>query len=234
MTSIKMQKLTDRDDKVIFPGILPGENEVVVFLAHFDVFSESSVSPKELERAESMSSLPTRQAFLAGRRLLRRVLSHWLSCDPALLTIRLSAEGSPHLVGESRTFFNISHSGGVVMIAFSGERIGADLEKERSLDIIALSDRFFPKEEADLLRRKNDPRVFLRLWTCREAAIKGDGRGLGKLLGSTKVTFAKDGFNTVSIGGDQWIVTHRMIDHCYHAAVATKSVPSLIRWCDLR
>ena len=224
-----------------FPGMLPKGKEVSLFIAHLDVFLEIPVSEEEQKRGESMSSTAARQGILAGRRLVRNILSHWLSVDPVKLQIRLSSEGRPYLVGDSNPFFSITHSGDLVMVAFSEEEIGADLEIERQLDSVALASRFFSDQEALLIKDKNDTETFFKLWTCREAAIKADGRGMGKLLAQTKVKSVpkdeKGDCLNVEIGSDSWSVAHWMmgiLDQRYHVALATKIMPSLIRWCDLR
>ena len=216
--------------------LIPGDKEVAVFLARVDVFPETLVSVEETSRADSMSSTATRRGFLSGRRLVRNLLSRWFSVDSINLPIRLSSHGRPYLDGESYPRFSISHSGDLVMVAFSGEEVGADLELERSLDMTALSSRFFSDEEARLVREQESIQTFFRLWTCREAAIKADGRGMAKLLGLTKVNAScqqGDCLN-VEIGNDIWMVSHRVVDPAYHLAVATKKRSSLIRWCDLR
>ena len=216
--------------------LIPGEREVAVFLARVDVFPETPVSDEETNRADSMSSTATRRGFLSGRRLVRNLLSRWLSMDSMNVPIRLSSDGRPYLEGGSYPRFSISHSGDLVMAAFSGEEVGADLELERPVDMTALSSRFFSHEEARLVSEQESNETFFRLWTCREAAIKADGRGMAKLLGLTRVNarHQEGGFLNVEIGNDTWMVSHRVVDSAYHLAVATKNRPSLIRWCDIR
>ena len=236
MTSIKSEKLSGFLTNSPFFGVTPNANEVVLFLGKFDIFSEICVSEEERSRGDLMSSTATRLGFLAGRRLVRNVLSQWLSMDPASLPILLSPEGRPYLARDFCPCFSISHSGEFVVVAFSGADIGADLELERPLDRMALSSRFFSAEEARLVREKESDQTFFKLWTCREAAIKADGRGLGRLLSLTKVQVEhqNEEFLNVEIGSELWSVAHRVIDSEYHVAVATKIRPSLIRWCDLR
>ena len=64
---------------------------------------------------------------------------------------------------------------------------------------------------------------------------------MGKLLAQTKVKSVpkdeKGDCLNVEIGSDSWSVAHWMmgiLDQRYHVALATKIMPSLIRWCDLR
>jgi hypothetical protein len=239
MASIKIPNIPEFLMDATFPRMRPKGNEAILFLAHLDVFAEIPVSEEEHRRAESTSSTTARQAFLAGRRLVRNVLSCWLSVDPLKLAIRLSSEGRPYLFGDSVPFFSITHSGDLVMVAFSKEKIGADMELERQLDSVALASRFFSNQEALLISNGKNNETFFRLWTCREAAIKADGRGMGKLLATTKTnTDDQDGgFLNVEIGSDNWSAIHWMmgiLEPRYHMALATKIRPSLIRWCDLR
>ena len=227
-----------------FPGVIPKGKEAALFLAHFDVFSKTPVSDEERKRGESMSSTASRQAFLAGRRLVRNILSSWLSVDPVELQILLSSEGKPYLVGDSVPFFSITHSGDLMMVAFSEDEIGADLELERQLHSVAIASRFFSDKESRLVTDEKSHAPFFRLWTCREAAIKADGRGMGKLLAQTKFKDAPEknegGRMNIEIGSNSWSVAHwtigmmGILDQRYHVALATKIRPSLIRWCDLR
>ena len=236
MTSIKSEQIPEFITNDSCPGVIPQAHEVTLFLGKFDVFHETPVSDEERLRAESMTSTATRHGFLAGRRLVRKVLSKWLSSDSATLPILLSPEGRPYLAGDSSPCFSISHSGDLVVAAFSGVDLGVDLELERPLDRIALSARFFSEKEARLVREQENDKTFFKLWTSREAAIKADGRGMGRLLPLTKVrveTLEKE-FLNVEIGSDSWTVAHSVIDSGYHVAIATRSRPSLIRWCDLR
>jgi 4'-phosphopantetheinyl transferase len=150
------------------------------------------------------------------------------------ISIRVSPEGAPYFEGASMPLFSISHSSELVMIAFSRNPVGADLECERPLDMVSLADRFFSKDESLFIQKKNDLGIFFRLWTCREAAIKADGRGMAKLLASTNVRLEEECVASAEVGGGAWKVAHLMIDQSYHAAIAGRQLPSLIHWCDLR
>jgi 4'-phosphopantetheinyl transferase len=124
----------------------------------------------------------------------------------------------------------------MVAVAVSRSQIGVDLEIEREVDVLALAQRFFSPEEASILGRNPDPTLFFRLWTCRESAIKADGRGLAKLLGQTSVD---DEANTagcvdVTIGEESWLARHWKESGNVHVALAFQQHPSLISWSDLR
>ena len=211
-----------------------------------------SLPSEEWEKALSIIAPDVRRRFLAGRRLLRETLSAWLGISPALIDLRKGVCGKPYLGDDPSLHFSISHSGEMVLAAFSRSLVGADLERERPVDAVALARRFFSAEEATLFADSLSPdqEQFFRLWTCREAAIKGDGRGMGALLGSTRVilpsssslassasgssgSFAAES-EAVLIGDEHWCVIPWRLSGHYHAAIAFLKPPSLIRWHDLR
>ena len=75
---------------------------------------------------------------------------------------------------------------------------------------------------------------FFRLWCCREAVIKADGRGMATLLDSTKVLPGDAVPLSVMTGEVVWNVYPWKLEERYHAALALTGEPSLINWCDLR
>jgi 4'-phosphopantetheinyl transferase len=126
-----------------------------------------------------------RVRFSVGRQSLRLLLSRYLSVQP--LDIVLSAEKNqkPFLISHSSPIhFNISHSGGWVLIALATEELGIDIEmvdEDFSYGEI-LSEHFNP-EEGDFITKSTDPvRAFYYLWTRKEALTKAWGTGLQENL----------------------------------------------------
>ena len=102
------------------------------------------------------------------------------------------------------------------------------------MDAVALAQRFFSDKELALLEGGDATERFFTLWSCREAAIKGDGRGMAALLDSTKVLLGDDVPLGVMTGGALWHAYPWKLKEGYHAAVALMGRPPLINWCDLR
>ena len=207
---------------------IPGAEGVFLVKGDCRSAAETILPEAEARRAAGMSSESAREAFLAGRRIVRRVLGEMLSLAPESVPIVLEERGRPVLEGGCGLFFSISHSGNAVMAAFSREPLGIDVEGERPLDAVGLSRRFFSREEADAVER--DPALFLPLWTAREAAMKGDGRGMAALLGITSGIPSPAGF-TVRIGDVIW-------ETCFWreagivASLAVRRLPEVILWSD--
>jgi phosphopantetheinyl transferase len=220
------------------PGDLPGFGEgdrILLLTAGLDVFPEVSVAPTERDRAAVMEGMTARR-FLAARRLVRGIFSKILGLSPENIGLTLDASGKPFLPGNNY-YFSVAHSGETVAVAVSRSRVGVDLETERPVDVTALARRFFSQEEGQFIVRNPTPEHFFRLWTCREAVVKADGRGLGRLLGITAVSTggdSADGEIKVRVGDEGWTALHWPEPGRLHLAIAFQNPPLLISWCDLR
>lgn len=148
------------------------------------------LSPDEVARARRFRFDSDRNEFIVGRGTLRRLLGQYLSIPPNDLHFSYSAFGRPCVVGHKAAAaldFNISHSGGVALLAFAGGRqIGVDIEKVRQ-DFMTgeIVDRFFSIAERAALRELPDDQrhaAFFRCWTRKEAFIKALGEGLSHPL----------------------------------------------------
>ena len=211
------------------------EGRILLITAGLDELTEVEVSYTERQRASAMEPMTARR-FLAARRVTRAVFSRILGISAGKIPLNLDAHGKPFLDG-SEYYLSIAHSGETVALAISQSEVGVDLEAERNVDIPALARRFFSPEEALFLESNPVPANFFRLWTCREAASKADGRGLGKLLSRTRVATDCDVVGEpihVTIGDELWIACHWPEPDGVHLALAFRKLPSLISWCDLR
>ena len=215
----------------------PPKDGIIVISGGLDVLEGGVLSAAETHRANAISHPESRARFAAARRILRSVLSRWTDIHPLKLEIIPDENGKPSLLANDPIHFSISHSSDRVAVAFSRDSVGLDLEQEREVDASALATRFFSLKEAEWFEGSTNPALFFKLWTCREAAIKGDGRGLSKLLGITRVDFLGEGNAApveVQIGSERWEAIHWKVEECIHGALAFQKKPTLISWCDLR
>ena len=216
------------------PDSLPGQG-IIVISGGLDVLKGFELSTEEGKRAYEINSPEGRARFMAARRIVRSALSKWSAADPSELEIIPDENGKPFLVANDPIHFSITHSSDHIAVAFSLNRIGLDLEQVRKVDGAALASRFLSPQEAARVAQSEDPSLFFKLWTCREAAIKADGRGLSKLLAITSVTEAGRGIADpleVKIGNDRWEALH-WNSGAIHGALAFQRMPSLISWYDL-
>lgn len=152
------------------------------------------LSDDERERAARFHFERDRSRYVVGRGLLRILLDGYAGIDAAHLRFRYGRHRKPFLVG-SGPFFNVAHSGAVVLYAFSSTReVGVDVElMEPELPGDGIAERFFsPVEVAALhaLPEEDQPRAFLACWTRKEAFLKARGDGLTLALDSFDVSLA--------------------------------------------
>jgi 4'-phosphopantetheinyl transferase len=144
------------------------------------------LSADEILRADRFYFQRDRDSFVAARGTLRLLLGGYLKRLPEELDFAYGAYGKPSLRQGSATpslYFNVSHSHGLALMAFSlGRELGVDLESLRS-DIASeeIAERYFsPHEVAEL--RSLPPALrtegFFLCWTRKEAYIKAVGNGL--------------------------------------------------------
>jgi 4'-phosphopantetheinyl transferase len=149
------------------------------------------LSAEEETRAARYAHEPSRLQFLAGRALLRTVLSHYLDDDARAFQFQYNPYGKPALKSPCRLplEFNLSNTRGLVVCAVTlGHAVGVDVESsDRKTDFLKLARHYFAPPEAAALERlpaEQQPRRFMDLWTLKEAYIKARGMGLSLPLDS--------------------------------------------------
>jgi 4'-phosphopantetheinyl transferase len=162
--------------------LAPGELELP------DVLSED-----ERQRAARFVFEKDRRFFAACRSALRMLVSGYLQTRAEELSFVYTEKGKPRVAGETGLRFNISHSGGMAVFAFSrGCDLGVDVELVRPVpEIDNIARRFFcPEECSELLAiaPTEKPAAFFRCWTRKEAYIKATGDGLSAPLDQFQVT----------------------------------------------
>ena len=122
-----------------------------------------------------------RGRYIVSRGLLRQRLGSLLGMDPAAVPLH-SPPGQPPLLGSGAGFISLSHSGSGLLLAWSAQPIGVDLEwGQRPLLAEALAQRFFPAQECAQIQAMpaaGRERAVLESWVCKEAAIKWRGSTL--------------------------------------------------------
>ena len=147
---------------------------------------EGTLTADECARAERFYFQEHRERFIAGRGLLRNILSRDLDREPAQLRFCYNSYGKPALIAETGTEglrFNLSHSHDMALYAVTRDReIGVDIERFRpDVEAEKLAERFFSPGEAAALRALPEhlrKEGFFNCWTRKEAYIKAEGEGM--------------------------------------------------------
>lgn len=192
------------------------------------------LSADEHERAERFHFRNDRNHFIAARGLLRLLLSRYLDLPPQQLSFSYSPYGKPALAGESERAslrFNVSHSHGVALYAFTLEReVGVDVEYIRQ-DVVneSIAEHFFSAQEVASLRAlpaEVQPQAFFNCWTRKEAFIKARGEGLSFPLDQFDVSLVPEepaaliSIRNNPLEASRWSLQTLPIEEGYVAALA--------------
>lgn len=142
------------------------------------------LSAEERARADRYLNPAHGERYLTAHAQLRWILAQRLGCLPGSLRFERESSGKPRLAGHN-LHFNLSHSGTLGLLGVhSSLALGVDIEAERPRNFLGLAQRYFSaSEQAWLAAQPESARehAFARLWTCKEAWMKADGRGLAVL-----------------------------------------------------
>lgn len=185
-----------------------------------------------------------RKRYLVTRAAVRTVLSHYADVAPAEWQFTANAYGRPELAPQHCACapglcFNISHTRGLISLAFSRQRaLGVDVEhvtaRTVSLDIAG---HFFAPDEvralADVAPAHSQHRFF-EYWTLKESYIKARGMGLSLPLDGFSFEFPDPGSLRMSIAPalndlpDRWFFTqYRLAAHYLLAVCAERGTGPL-------
>lgn len=180
----------------------------------------------EQDRARGLRLDAQRARFVVGRALLRAVAVGPTALDavelaPADLGIDIGLAGEPLGVGALEgLFLSLAHSGDCVLAAVADRQVGVDVQQLREGDVNpALAARVCsPAELAylDSVSERDRLRVFMTVWTRKEAYGKALGVGLDFALNS--VTAGPDASVIGGVPGS-WQVCDLAIGEGYAAAL---------------
>jgi 4'-phosphopantetheinyl transferase len=157
----------------------------------------ATLSPPELERGARFHFQLHRDRFIAGRGLLRTILSGYLGIDPRAVGFSYGPNGKPALAGRADAtalHFNLAHSEDLALLAVTrAGNVGIDVERIRPLENVEeLVARFFSPCESGAFQNlpaSEKPVAFFNLWTRKEAWLKATGEGIGHSLNLVEVSF---------------------------------------------
>jgi 4'-phosphopantetheinyl transferase len=165
------------------------------------------LAPDERARAGRYRVPDDARRFSAARGWLRHVLAAETGTPAARISFA-AGPGKPRLAGGAGPQFNLSYSEDMALVAVADREVGVDVEHlGRGLRVLdAASLACTPDEVAALRRLPPAPRAeaFLRIWTAKEAFLKGTGQGLSVPPDLVEIGDARpDGATPVRIAGPQ-------------------------------
>lgn len=158
-----------------------------------DDLDDSVLDEGERRRAGAFVHARDRIRYTVAHTALRRVLGACVGRPPESLVLARDTcpccggpHGRPVLADPSfPVHFSLSHGGDLVLIGLAASPVGVDVEPLASpAGVAELGAVLHPAERAELADLPEADRAagFTRLWTRKEAYLKGIGTGLGRDL----------------------------------------------------
>lgn len=157
------------------------------------------------------------QFSLFGKLMLNNLLHNFFE-EKTISDIQYTKYNKPYLEGDFS--FNISHSKSYILLAYSKENvsIGVDIEYVNEKLDVKDFENILTKGEQELINKSEKPiESFYNIWTCKEAVIKADGRGLNLPLKEIDLTSDK----YIKVGLKKWYPKEIFIEKIYKAHVVT-------------
>src|SRR3954454_4324080 len=178
----------------------------------------------ERQRAATFLHEEACRRWVAARWALRRALEGYLEEPAAEIELEEGERGKPRLRRAVGIEFNLSHSGGLALVAVTeGRQVGVDVEMvEPARDLTALATRALPPDDAAAVREAPPPRrpdVFYPAWVRHEARLKCLGLGLGAKT-NRRTSTAEEGNRRFANEDELLAVSELDVAPGYAAAVA--------------
>lgn len=222
------------------PSLELGRRDVHVWLANIDQLGALMGSlfmlldDAEREQAIQFKFEILQQRYIVSHGILRELLSRYTDADPDRIEYRYGEQEKPYLneaAHASDVFFNMAHSGGYALFAFSHfPQTGVDIEKRREVvEYEKLVTRYFSSREAAEFYsypQHDRPRAFFDGWSRKEAYIKAVGAGLSYPLDSFSVALSVGSEIEIQIEGTRenekggWVLRSLDLVDGYSAALA--------------
>jgi 4'-phosphopantetheinyl transferase len=159
-------------------------------------YLRSMLSSDEQAKAARFFFAKDRDRYIVARGLLRVLLGDYTKRDARSLHFSYNAYGKPSLdmsSAEQAVYFNLSHSRGLALYAFTlDHEVGIDVEYMKpDIEVEKLARHSFsPDERVVLHSLPPDERLqgFYNAWTRKEAYIKARGMGISLALDSFDVS----------------------------------------------
>jgi 4'-phosphopantetheinyl transferase len=152
----------------------------------------------EKGRAERLRLPDVRRRFVVAHAAMRSILGAEIGVSPSDVRFVAGPHGKPAFANPTDVRFNLSHSHDLAVLAVCrGAEIGVDVECVRHIDEAErIAERFFAESEKQAVARAQGDardRLFMRLWTCKEAYLKATGDGLSRPFDEVVVVIAANG-----------------------------------------
>ena len=191
--------------------------------ANYKFRLEKLLTQEEKQHAARFRQERDANLYTVTRAHLKLLLADMYCMPPEKMIIVAGINGKPHIKDYDDIHFNVSHTHERAVIALSKHQIGIDLEyMNPAFDFASVAEFACSAPELKLLRETESPRTeFFKLWTRKEAFLKGLGTGL---INDLKTITCADAVNPISgeLQGvlSDWKIMTTMLSGNYVMSVA--------------
>lgn len=156
-------------------------NDLILIKAYTDKLLEEKLLPyltkEEIIKSKDYKSEIAKINYLVSRAILNLYLKGLLEKGINDLIVKRDKNNKPYLENTIGLKYNISHTEGLVLLAFSKREVGIDVEKINfKFEFKDILENCFTRDE--IINIDNNIISFYRYWTAKEAYLKCDGIGL--------------------------------------------------------
>lgn len=156
-------------------------NNLILIKAYTDKLLEEKLPPyltkEEIKKSKDYKSEIAKINYLVSKAILNLALKGLLEKEIDDLTVKRDKNNKPYVESTLGLKFNISHTEGLVLLAFFKREVGVDIEKiNYKFEFKDILENCFTKYE--IINIDNNIISFYRYWTAKEAYLKYDGIGL--------------------------------------------------------
>lgn len=192
--------------------------------------------PDRREKVEHYKNRHAANASMTAGLMLQDAAKKELGILPEQLRIERGTYGKPYIKGKESFYFNISHSGEYVVLAYGDQPVGIDIEEIRDKNLdknIDVAKRCFTEKEYEYvlsgycngegtLESATEQERFFQIWTMKESYLKLTGAGISVPLNSFEV----DPYD-MCVRNTEYHFDGRGIE-AYHVTVCAKNVDDVV------
>lgn len=168
----------------IFDAVL-----IIIYTERIEEDSLISLLKKdEICKSQDYKSKVAKINFLVSRSVLNLSLKYISGKEVDDLIILRNKFNKPYFENKKGIKFNISHTDGCIVIAFSKKDVGVDVEKINvKFNYYDILKSCFDEEE--IKRVGSNHKSFFKYWTAKEAYLKYEGVGLLRSLKEIRIEY---------------------------------------------
>ena len=191
-------------------------NNLILIKAYTDKLLEekllSYLTEEEIIKSKDYKSEIAKINYLVSRAILNLTLKGLLEKGINDLTVKRDKNNKPYVENTLGLKFNISHTEGLVLLAFSKIEVGVDVEKiNYKFEFKDILENCFTRDE--IINIDNNIISFHRYWTAKEAYLKCDGIGLIRNLKEIEIISFENEFIKINDSKRNTISRLKSLNH---------------------